>query len=139
LCSLGLELWGAQGEKMQLTVKSASAAEEQDSRMESIKGAVRTLLTGVGEDVSREGLVDTPKVLLKPRLATSFLACQLIFMCLSCKHTNCKVEVALFAAIFTRHIHTHTHTHTHTHAYSRVIIYALGNKDYAFTADFMGL
>lgn len=53
---------------MQLTVKSASAAEEQDSRMESIKGAVRTLLTGVGEDASREGLVDTPKRVAKALL-----------------------------------------------------------------------
>lgn len=36
-----------------------------DFNMEQMEGAVRTLLTCVGEDISREGLLDTPKRVAK--------------------------------------------------------------------------
>jgi GTP cyclohydrolase I len=32
------------------------------NKMQRMEQAVRTLLEGIGEDVGREGLVDTPKV-----------------------------------------------------------------------------
>jgi GTP cyclohydrolase I len=32
------------------------------SKMQRMEQAVRTLLEGIGEDVGREGLLDTPKV-----------------------------------------------------------------------------
>lgn len=34
----------------------------EGARLERMQAAVRCLLTGLGEDVGREGLVDTPKV-----------------------------------------------------------------------------
>ena len=35
---------------------------ERDARLLRMEAAVRTLITGIGEDLEREGLRDTPKV-----------------------------------------------------------------------------
>ena len=37
--------------------------DHDDSRLNRMQQAVRTLLAGLGEDSNREGLIDTPKVI----------------------------------------------------------------------------
>ena len=52
------------------------------AKLQRMQEAVRVLLAGIGEDVAREGLVDTPKV-----------------GCLSCRLTVHKVEASLSCVI----------------------------------------
>jgi hypothetical protein len=44
------------------TSQQAARRQPARSRLERMEAAVRTVLHGLGEDVEREGLVDTPKV-----------------------------------------------------------------------------
>ena len=40
--------------------------DHDDSRLNRMQLAVRALLAGLGEDINREGLIDTPKVICQP-------------------------------------------------------------------------
>lgn len=41
-------------------------SDHDEARLKRMQLAVRALLTGLGEDVDREGLIDTPKVIYSP-------------------------------------------------------------------------
>lgn len=47
-------------------VSTGTADVYPEADLHRLQGAVRVLLSGVGEDFSREGLRDTPKVLFQP-------------------------------------------------------------------------
>lgn len=49
-------------------IRAEESSDEEEARIERISGAVQTLLEELGEDVEREGLLDTPKRYAKAML-----------------------------------------------------------------------
>lgn len=53
-------------------ISTGTADVYPEADLQRLQSAVRVLLSGIGEDINREGLRDTPKVCTSPILSAAF-------------------------------------------------------------------